>query len=683
MGFKNINQLFFALTLVLFTLISAQAQDEQNIIVNPGFEEGINAWSARKCVISSSSEQVMSGNYSLVISSREKIFGGAQQVITDSLLRKGQGKYIVSACFRTAAGEDTAKISLRLTVNDEYIRYRVEAPVNADGWVCLKDTLNITWDTAPSEADIYLQTKNDMSLDYYVDNIAMIPDSVYGGIEPPPDSGATSPPDDPILPHDYAAMLGPGFDVSWTKHDSHAAEYSEALVIEMKNKGFTHIRLRTNWEDPQKYISVAEPMIKDCIKNGIIPVLAFGGQSLEENVTPENIEAFVNWWRTVADHFKYYSHKVSYNLLIEISGELKNMPDSINSIYEKTVTAIRETNPDRIVILGPRKLSNPFYLHELNIPTQANGYLMWEWHFYASGPSKTNETKLWTTGTPEERKLITDKINAGLDWENETGYPSWVGAWMPGDYTADVKVYTTPEQVIFSSFMVRELNKAGVPWAINAIHHFHGFWEGFDDWYDFRKPVRDVVVDPWKAVLYAEENYGGESKKLAPGAYDKTFLEENNLLNNIKSVMIPLDYKIKTYSGEGFTGTEHIYSETDSSIVDGGDILSLIIEYDSTATAIANKNGNENIIKNYRLYQNYPNPFNPNTRIKFALPKKCDVNLSVYNLLGQKVAVLLNQTMEAGYHEVVFNGGGLSNGVYFYRLESGKFSAVKKLILMK
>jgi len=101
---------------------------------------------------------------------------------------------------------------------------------------------------------------------------------------------------------------------------------------------------------------------------------------------------------------------------------------------------------------------------------------------------------------------------------------------------------------------------------------------------------------------------------------------------------------------------------------------------------------NENSIPNaYSLYQNYPNPFNPSTIIKYALPYASHVNLSVFNTLGQRVALLVDGKQEAGYHEVTFEGSGLTSGVYFYRLQAHSINSqqandyieTKKLILMK
>lgn len=87
--------------------------------------------------------------------------------------------------------------------------------------------------------------------------------------------------------------------------------------------------------------------------------------------------------------------------------------------------------------------------------------------------------------------------------------------------------------------------------------------------------------------------------------------------------------------------------------------------------------------KTFELSQNYPNPFNPSTTLRYGLPHASFVTLTVYNTLGQQVAQLVNEQQQAGYHEVVFRGDGLASGVYFYRLDAGSFTSVKKLLLLK
>jgi hypothetical protein len=84
-----------------------------------------------------------------------------------------------------------------------------------------------------------------------------------------------------------------------------------------------------------------------------------------------------------------------------------------------------------------------------------------------------------------------------------------------------------------------------------------------------------------------------------------------------------------------------------------------------------------------KLYQNYPNPFNPSTVINYELGIKSEVNLSVYNVIGQKVATLVSQTQQAGSHLVEWNATGLSSGIYMYCLQAGNHIEVKKMALMR
>jgi hypothetical protein len=83
------------------------------------------------------------------------------------------------------------------------------------------------------------------------------------------------------------------------------------------------------------------------------------------------------------------------------------------------------------------------------------------------------------------------------------------------------------------------------------------------------------------------------------------------------------------------------------------------------------------------LEQNYPNPFNPATNIRFSLPEANQVTLRVYDLLGQEVATLANQFMNAGTFEISFDASDLPTGIYTYSLTAGKFQSVKKMIYLK
>jgi hypothetical protein len=89
------------------------------------------------------------------------------------------------------------------------------------------------------------------------------------------------------------------------------------------------------------------------------------------------------------------------------------------------------------------------------------------------------------------------------------------------------------------------------------------------------------------------------------------------------------------------------------------------------------------LVKSFSLEQNYPNPFNPTTTLRFTIPDAGLVSLSVFNLLGEKVADILNQEMKSGSYEVNFDASKLSSGVYLYKITTGNYAASKKMILMK
>jgi len=104
---------------------------------------------------------------------------------------------------------------------------------------------------------------------------------------------------------------------------------------------------------------------------------------------------------------------------------------------------------------------------------------------------------------------------------------------------------------------------------------------------------------------------------------------------------------------------------------------------DTLAVSVPPTQDGPGLPTHYALSQNYPNPFNPSTTIRYELPKASQVNLSVYDMLGREVSVLVNERREVGVHKVKFDGSYLSSGVYFYRLQAGDFVQTKKFVLSK
>ncbi|MDP1676778.1 MAG: aryl-sulfate sulfotransferase [Bacteroidota bacterium] len=123
------------------------------------------------------------------------------------------------------------------------------------------------------------------------------------------------------------------------------------------------------------------------------------------------------------------------------------------------------------------------------------------------------------------------------------------------------------------------------------------------------------------------------------------------------------------------TYTIKISSVLDSNVIAVSPVFSI-----STATGVVETG---TIAREFALFQNYPNPFNPNTVISYQLPVNSFTTLKVYDAIGREVAILVNETKEAGTHFIQFKGEHVPSGMYFCRMQAGSFVSVKKILLLK
>ncbi len=141
-------------------------------------------------------------------------------------------------------------------------------------------------------------------------------------------------------------------------------------------------------------------------------------------------------------------------------------------------------------------------------------------------------------------------------------------------------------------------------------------------------------------------------------------------------------------AGAGNTSTENHYSFTDGSPISTAFSWYVLEDVDYSGQRIRHAPLAINMaslapVDDYRLFQNYPNPFNPKTAINYELRIRNDIQLTVYNSLGQKVATLISGEQSAGSHQIVWDASGFASGVYFYKLSVGRAVQIRKMLLLR
>lgn len=168
--------------------------------------------------------------------------------------------------------------------------------------------------------------------------------------------------------------------------------------------------------------------------------------------------------------------------------------------------------------------------------------------------------------------------------------------------------------------------------------------------------------------------------------YWQTATELNNSGFDIERTNLIKDWeKIGFVLGNGTTTEIHNYTFADKDLREGNYNYRIKqIDYNGTYEYFELENTIEISPPNdFALLQNYPNPFNPATTIKFVIPEKTNVTLTVFNSIGEETTALINEEKAAGSYDVNFNAEGYTSGIYYYRLQAGAFVETKKMILLR
>jgi len=294
---------------------------------------------------------------------------------------------------------------------------------------------------------------------------------------------------------DYQRMLRVGINVDWMKYSwvnyyyFHWRSLGICVPCYFREAGFTNVRIRVSSDVTTNRTALVQlgVIVNDTLKAGLLPVVTYTARGLRDN--PESIQVqkrFLNWWLTVAEYLRNYPYTLSYDLLIESSGKIKDHPEILNKIYHEVITEIRSIDPYRIIIVTPPGRSSPFRLDELNITNDE--YIMAEWHIYAGGPK----------GCSYNTTYIEESIQTALTWSRETGIPTWMGAWRPNDYPKPSGKNPRPLCPLsleenFTRTMVSYLTEANIPYDINSDTKFFNI-ENLT-WYGSQEGILKIIIN--------------------------------------------------------------------------------------------------------------------------------------------------------------------------------------------
>lgn len=287
---------------------------------------------------------------------------------------------------------------------------------------------------------------------------------------------------------------------------------------------------------------------------------------------------------------------------------------------------------------------------------------------------------------------------ANLGDINQNGVPFEIGDVIrfTNFFIYPEKYGLSPEQIL-NSDVNRDGYGATIADLVYMIYHIIGFYTGtYKIIPDYGLVEIITSNENGKTKLYykSDSNLGGLVINLDiddTGFSNPEYLSAmNDLGMDVKSSMNDNRLRMLIYSEDGaeMPSGLHEFLEIDENT----NISINEIQVSSTDGYLIEtvlKNNAEGLIPaSFILHQNYPNPFNPETEISFELPKAANLELTVYNILGQEVVKLIDGFVSAGHHSVTWNGTDqygttVASGIYFYRLYSNEFTDKKKMILLK
>lgn len=295
----------------------------------------------------------------------------------------------------------------------------------------------------------------------------------------------------PLTAARYAQLLGVGMDVDWARTERGIREFDPLVVRDFRAKGISHVRIRVADEPTEARLIHLRKLVEACERYGVIPIISYQADAYKNDPKADNEKEVINWWIAVAHYFGQRSPLLGFDLIYEPADKLNHSAASLNRVYEKAIGDIHAIDANRMIFIAPRLRAAPEALSSLKLPAHSQSYLLAEWHIFPWGPQKSNGKYPWTSGTAAEKAAIRSRISAALRWQQKTGHVSWVGGWGVGESN---HLTPTASQMAFATYMACELQKAKIPYAINADFQFYDGEEGA--WRPAPEPLLQAMIAP-------------------------------------------------------------------------------------------------------------------------------------------------------------------------------------------
>jgi hypothetical protein len=489
-----------------------------------------------------------------------------------------------------------------------------------------------------------------------------------------------------LSPQDAAKGMTRGINIGNTMEAPTEGAWGNPPVQEYafddyKNAGFTAVRIPITWDGHTSktspyainsaWLARVEQVVDWGLQRGLfITINAHHESWIKNSFTAANVARFDSIWSQIAARFKSKSD----SLIFEIINEPYPMTEAnVNALNAQVLKIIRQTNPTRIVSFSGDMWSNSDQLVTAAIPDSSDKYLIGYYHTYDPYPFGLIGTG--TYGSAADINATKAKFDQVTAWSKKNNIPVILGEFgyvATADYNSRMCAYGT---------LVDQALIHGVPsfaWDDGgSFPVYNRITGGFNE-------IKDILIH-----TYPQSPNG---MKISETVNHSIKLQWHNRNTEDDSIVIE---RRRIYDSFGVIGevasTDSVFIDTSTSagtpyyyrlsvtMKDSAEIQSYPIMLNPVAASVRPLN----VAVKFELYDNYPNPFNPSTTIRYALPYSSNVALAVFNALGQQVATLVNWIQEAGYHEVMFDGSNLASGVYFYRIQAGRFVQTKKLILLR